>query len=431
MITITDRSLWDADASLRAARSAQLSWANQTFKDRGRYFRRLRGLIASNALPLAEAAAGLKWRPVSEKLASEVVPLADTCRWLEKRPERVLRPRSGGTRHRPLWLQGVSFQVHRRPWGTVLIIGPANYPLFIPGAQILHALAAGNAVLFKPAPGTETVAAAFAELAYDAALDPLLLQLLPSGEEFAIAAIRAGVSKIIFTGRSENGQNVLAEAAIQNTPAVMELSGDDACLVLADADLELVIRCLQFSSRWNDGDTCMAPRRLIVVEPIAAEFLAKLQAAPGISRLPIRVVPDEKTAVAEAEASSFGLGISIFSSDLVRARLLASKISSGVALINDVIVPTADPRMPFGGVKASGFGVTRGDEGLLEMTFPQVIAARRGGFRPHLAELNGNSSNLFTAFLFAAHGEPKQRIRGIRELFVALVAEAWARRIRK
>ncbi|MBV8279542.1 MAG: aldehyde dehydrogenase family protein, partial [Verrucomicrobia bacterium] len=220
---------------LAFARVAQADWCRQSFADRRRYFRRLRRLIASNAMLLAQTAAEIKNRPLSEKLASEVVPLADTCCWLEKRTGEVLRPRLEKRKHRPLWLQGVAFDVHRHPFGIILVIGPANYPLFIPGSQILHALAAGNAVLFKPAPGTEMMAEVFARIAGCAGLDAGLFQVLPAMTDSAIAVIREGIDKIIFTGRSKSGRSILAEAAARNTPAVMELTGEDAALVLADA----------------------------------------------------------------------------------------------------------------------------------------------------------------------------------------------------
>ena len=90
-------------------------------------------------------------------------------------PARVLAPRRCGKRGRPFWLQGVSFEVQRQPFGVVLVIGPGNYPLFLPAVHSLHALVAGNAVLLKPAPGTREVALAFAHLAHDAGLDPALL----------------------------------------------------------------------------------------------------------------------------------------------------------------------------------------------------------------------------------------------------------------
>jgi hypothetical protein len=94
--------------------------------------------------------------------------------------------------------------------------------------------------------------------------------------------------------------------------------------------------------------------------------------------------------------------------------------------INDLIVPTADPRMPFGGVKASGFGSTRGEEGLLEMTFPHVVAIRRGSARPHFDEPAPGDARLFSAFIRAAHG--RSRLAGIREFLRAIFSRIKARK---
>ena len=119
-------------------------------------------------------------------------------------------------------------------------------------------------MLLKPAPGTRDVALAFSNLSHGAGLDPALLTILPESVEAARHAIADGVDKVIFTGSSENGREVLSTLAGTNTPSVMELSGQDAVLVLADADLELVVRALLFGTRLNAGETCIAPRRLVV-----------------------------------------------------------------------------------------------------------------------------------------------------------------------
>jgi acyl-CoA reductase-like NAD-dependent aldehyde dehydrogenase len=427
MSPVMEPGLMDTRPMLASARLAQADWVRRSFLERKRCFRRLRGGLAANSVSLAQALAAVKDRPPAEKLASEVLPLADTCCWLEKRAEEVLRPRRQRGKDRPLWLQGVEFHVHRQPFGIILVIGPANYPLFIPGSQILHALAAGNAVLFKPAPGTELVAEIFARITGRAGFDARLFQLLPSNAESGIEAIRQGVDKIIFTGRSLSGRSVLAEAAAQNTPSVMELSGEDAAVILPDADLDLAIRCLRFAARWNQGDTCMAPQRIIVVESIASAF-RKLSAAGDGPEIEIEVVADADSAIRAATASHYGLGISIFSRDPEKARLLAATLKTGFAVINDLIVPTADPRMPFGGIKGSGFGVSRGAEGLLEMTFPHVVLVRHGSFRPHLEPLSSAAESLFAAYTLAIHGEGRHRLRGIRAVLAALLAEKRSRR---
>ena len=424
--TLTPRTESNPDFHTEA-RTAQSRWALTPISERLRVVCALRHGIAENADKLAGIAASVSERPIAEKLVSEVLPLADACRWLEKRADRVLATRRCGSRGRPFWMQGVTFEVQRQPFGLVLVIGPANYPLFLPAVHALHALVAGNAVLLKPAPGTRHVALAFAQLARENGLDPSLLTILPESVAAARSAIADGVDKVIFTGSSENGRDVLATLAETNTPSVMELSGQDAVLVFADADLDLVVRALRFGTSLNDGNTCIAPRRLVVVQSVAEDLLARL----SIARVPIMLIErvhDEEAAVHRANDADFALGASIFSRDVARARTLAARIKTGFVLINDLIAPTADPRMPFGGVKASGFGTTRGDEGLLEMTFPHVVAARHGRTHPHFDEPASGDAQLFSAYIRAAHGT--RRFAALRDLFRALIAKFKTRKTR-
>ena len=407
--------------SVAGAREGQAGWAATPLRKRLRFVRSFRHLLARRAASLARAAAEVSGRPVAEKLVSEILPLADACRWLERNAARTLATRYFGRRGRPLWLQGASFEVQRQPFGIVLVIGPGNYPLFLPAVQAMHALVAGNAVFLKPAPGAWDVAWAFAKLARFAGLEPALLTVLPETVEAARGAIAHGVDKVVFTGSSENGRDVLSELATSNTPAVMELSGQDAVLVLADADVSLVVRALSFGTRWNGGATCIAPRRVIAAEPLASDLRAQMYRA-GILALPVEEVASEEAALRRLAASRFGLGVSIFSRDIARARSLAARISCGFVLVNDLIVPTADPRMPFGGVRESGFGVTRGEEGLLEMTFPHVVVVRQGRSRPHFDELRADDERLFASYIQAAHGRGPKRVEAIRDLIRALLA---------
>src|SRR5205085_6854996 len=128
---------------------------------------------------------------------------------------------------------------------------------------------------------------------------------------------------------------------------------------------------------------------------------------------------DEEDAVRRTNAGEFALGAAIFSRDIAGARRLATRIRTGFVIINDLIVPTADPRMPFGGVKASGFGTTRGDEGLREMTFPHVVALRRGRMRSHFHAPADRDAELFTSYIQATHG--RHRFGAICELIGTLI----------
>ena len=245
-----------------------------------------------------------------------------------------------------------------------------------------------------------------------------------------------------MTGSADAGRAVLEQLAPRLVPATMELSGCDACFVLEGADLGLAARALAFSLRFNGGATCITPHRVFVPRSLAPDLAHRLAEAvaagpsrrlePGEARrigslvrdaldrgadliagqdppggdlvgpivldrvdpgarllredsfgpvLALVRVADEDEALRLAADCPYALGASIFG-DPRRARALADRVPAGVVQINDLIVPTADPRLPFGGRGASGFGRTRGSEGLLEMTATKVVIVRGGGAAP-------------------------------------------------
>jgi acyl-CoA reductase-like NAD-dependent aldehyde dehydrogenase len=423
-----------------------------------------RHLLAARAGDLAAAVAEAVGAPAVEVLAAEVLPLAAACRFLERQAARVLRPRRPGRAGRPLWLGGVRVEIRREPFGVILVIGPRNYPLLLPGVQALQALAAGNAVLLKPGEGTAPVAELVAELLYTAGLPRDLLHVLSDGADAGRAAIDAGVDKVVLTGSARTGAAVLRQLAPRMVPAVVELSGCDAAFVRHDADLDLTARALGFGLRLRDGRTCIAPRRVFVAREVAGELERRLAAvvrllpqrttgcpfpaeaaglvrdalargarlcagrvpaadgalapvvladtppdvpllradvlAPVLSLVP---VGGDEEALALAARCPYALGATVFGAE-AGTRALAGRVRAGVVLVNDVIVPTADPRLPFGGRGRSGFGLTRGAEGLLEMTAVKVVGVRRGRWRPHLEAPRPGDEALFRAYLRAVHG---------------------------
>jgi acyl-CoA reductase-like NAD-dependent aldehyde dehydrogenase len=462
------------------ARQAQAAWAARSLAERLGMLRTLRHRLAADPAALVAAAAGA--RPEAEVLTSEVLPLAEACRFLEREAEAVLAPRRLGSEGRPAWLGRVETEVRRVPLGLVLILAPTNYPLFLPGVQALQALAAGNAVLWKPGRGGDGAARAFAALAVAAGLDERLLRVLPEDPEAGRAALAAGPDKVFLTGSAATGRQVLAALAPRLIPATMELSGCDALFVLpaaGPADLGRVARAIAFSLRLNGGATCIAPRRVFVPRRLAADLERRLEEAAG--RLPAVVLPEDTAArlrslldgalqtgarkvtggfaeggsfrplvladvlpsarilredlfapvvslvpvadldeaLKEAALCPYALGASVFGPEAA-ARAAADRVRAGVVLVNDVIVPTADPRLPFGGRGESGFGVTRGAEGLLEMTAVQTVAVRRGHFLPHLDEPQPGDGELFRGYLAFAHGGGiGPRLRGLLGLLRA------------
>ncbi len=469
---------------------AQRAWAETPLSLRAALMGRLRRRIASGAVELAETVptnlVGALNRSVADTLVSEVLPLVEACRFLECEAAWILAPKRLGRRGRPLWLAGVDAEVERAPWGIVLVLAAANYPLFLAGAQTLQALVAGNAVLWKPAPGTETAAFALRTLLIECDMNPELLTLLGSNMEAGADAIAAGVDHVVLTGSAETGTAVLHQLADTLTPATMELSGCDAVFVLQGAEIERVVQALAFGLRFNGSFTCMAPRRVFLVgmgETAVADFEARLagalmdaapvpisiktfallreliadarkqgaeilldgirgesaashavgatliaRATPALLSmqtdifapiLSVMRVADMDEAFAACAACAYALTASVFG-PLREARVFAGKLRVGNVLINDIVAPTADPRIPFGGRGRSGFGVTRGAEGLLAMTTPRTIQTQRSHSMRAYQATGSEHIPLFAGLTEMLHGSSlRMRWAGMKRMLAA------------
>jgi len=127
-------------------------------------------------------------------------------------------------------------------------------------------------------------------------------------------------------------------------------------------------------------------------------------------------VSDVDQAVAMINECPYRLAASVFG-PVADARRLAGRLDVGTVTINDLIAPTADPRLPFGGRGRSGFGVTRGREGLLAMTTAKVVAVRRGRFLPHLQSRTAADEAILHGLLHWSYaGDWSKRLAGLRRL---------------
>jgi acyl-CoA reductase-like NAD-dependent aldehyde dehydrogenase len=134
--------------------------------------------------------------------------------------------------------------------------------------------------------------------------------------------------------------------------------------------------------------------------------------APVLSLVP---VADTEAALSAARLCPYALGASVFGPE-APARALAARVQAGSVCVNDLIVPTADPRLPFGGRGRSGFGLTRGAEGLLEMTVAKTVSIRRGRLRPHLDPPRPGDEARFAALITTLHGAARERMAALRGL---------------
>lgn len=456
----------------------QHTWAERPIAERVRVLKEWRHGMTKQMDLLTAAVAAEPGRTAADVRVSEILPLLAAAEFLEKNAAKILSTRRLGGTGRPFWLRDVESEIQRVALGRVLVIGPSNYPLLLPGAQVLQALMAGNAVTWKPGHGGRAVALVFLEEMVRAGLPRELLQVTGESVEAGLEAIQEGADKVFFTGSAENGRAVMRLLAEAGTPCVMELSGCAAMVVMPSAEPGRVTAALGFSMRLNGSSTCMATRRLLVmgettarrealVERLALEFAgiapvkldARVQEAMwslveearrqgatvlgeirlGEKQAPVIVVgvtpsmriaqtdifapllsvidvADEAAVEVAQRACPYGLSVSIFGEEAT-ARRLAARMSVGSVVINDVIVPTADPRVPFGGRRASGFGVTRGAEGLLEMTAVRTVQVRRGGSQQHYERTNEGHTRLFDGLIVAGHGKTwRERWGGLQAM---------------
>lgn len=475
------------------ARTAQIQWRQCSVLERTKRIARISALLVENRLRIGQAIVSHSRQDFRETITSEIFPLADTAKWLHRRAHRVLAPRrqQSGT---PRWLGRLRSTVYRDPFGLVLILGTGNYPLFLPGAQVLHALAAGNAVVIKPAPNCEKITMLLLEILSMAGVPMELTVMLDSSVDSATTAMQCGVDLTILTGSHRTGQAVLRNLSESVTPAVMELSGCDSVFLLRNADMQRVCDLIVFGLRLNGGATCMAPRRVFVQSDQLAEFQhllcerlespeqfswktripsvtarqldaclqdaiklgASILSAPQWNpasrnldseiheqghvvitnvRPEMRIcsvdlfapltmivpVSNIEEAILANESCPYALTSAIFG-PAEEATQLAQRITAGFVSVNDLIVPTADPSLPFGGRKASGYGVTRGEEGLLGMTTPKVISHRIGRWLPHANLPHPSDEALLDGLLQLSHHQRLGgKVQGLMQMMRAVL----------
>lgn len=163
------------------------------------------------------------------------------------------------------------------PRGVAGVITPWNYPFFLPMVSTVTALAAGCTVVLKPSEVTPLSGRLLGEIAADAGLPPDAVQVIHGAGDVGKALIESGVDVVSFTGSTAVGKLVATEAASRLVPAVLELGGNDAMVVLGDADLGRAARTAVWAAMVNAGQTCVSVERCYVVDAVYDEFLAEVE----------------------------------------------------------------------------------------------------------------------------------------------------------
>lgn len=339
----------------------------------------------------------------------------------------------------------VAFQ----PLGAVLAVMPWNFPFWQAFRFAAPALVAGNTALLKHASNVPRCAIEIERVFREAGFpDGVFQSIFVSSAQVAGVIADRRVRAVTLTGSEQAGRAVAEAAGRALKKCVLELGGSDAFIVLEDADLDLTVAQAVTARFQNAGQSCIAAKRFIVVEPIAEEFLTRFRAAveslspgdpveesttlaplaradlrdelhrqvvasvsagarvvtgctplpdPGCFYVPsildgvhpgmpawddelfgpvaaIRRVPNADAAIAAANDTRFGLGGSVWTRNPLRGEAIARQLQCGAAFVNGMV--KSDPRLPFGGIKDSGFGRELSVYGLREFVNVKTIWMR-------------------------------------------------------
>jgi acyl-CoA reductase-like NAD-dependent aldehyde dehydrogenase len=261
-----------ADAAVEGAVAAQAAWRAVAPGDRGRLLRRFAAEVDAHVSELAALEVAGSGHPVGQA-TWEAEHVRDVLEYYAAAPERLTGkqiPVAGGldiTFHEPL--------------GVVGLIVPWNFPMPILAWGLAPALAAGNTVLVKPAEITPLTAMRIGELALAAGLPEHVLQVLPGKGSVVGQRLvdHPSVRKIVFTGSTEVGREIMAGCARQVKRVTLELGGKNANIVFADCDLERAAATAPYAVFDNAGQDCCARSRILVQASVFDRFMELLEPA--------------------------------------------------------------------------------------------------------------------------------------------------------
>ncbi len=428
----------EVESTISSVHSAQPTWAKTAYSERQRLMKRAAHALRSSKESLARTITEEMGKIIIESRA-EIEKCAWVCDFYADNAEKFLADEiiaSDASR------SFVAFE----PLGVVLAVMPWNFPFWQVFRFAAPALMAGNAGVLKHASNVPGCAVAIEKVFHEAGFPREVFRTLLVSSSTVEAMVRnPKIAAVTLTGSEPAGMSVASLAGSQIKKTVLELGGSDPFIVLADADLAACVKTAVTARMINQGQSCIAAKRFIVVESIKEEFTSKLTAAmstlkigdpikddtqvgpmarldlleeldaqvqesarlgakihcggkradrPGAYYLPtvmsdvrkgmpeyheetfgpvaaIISVGDVEEAIAVANDSEFGLSGAVWSGSTSTAEMVARRVQTGAMFINGL--PKSDPRLPFGGIKKSGYGRELSHYGIREFVNIKTI----------------------------------------------------------
>ncbi|KQZ68772.1 aldehyde dehydrogenase family protein [Nocardioides sp. Root151] len=272
----------DADSiavAVQRARALTPWWVSIGYDGRKEVLAQWRGVITRRMAQLAQVVHEETGKPHADAIL-EIGLAIDHLAWAAGHAKKVLGRRKVNA---GLLMANQLAELEYKPLGVVGVIGPWNYPVFTPMGSIVYALAAGNAVVFKPSEHTPGVGQWLADSLSEVLPEQSLLTCVHGVGPTGAALCRADIDKLAFTGSAATGKKVMATCAENLTPVVIEAGGKDALLVDEDADLAAAADAAAWGAFSNAGQTCVGVERIYVHDKVYDGFLTALtKAADGV-----------------------------------------------------------------------------------------------------------------------------------------------------
>jgi acyl-CoA reductase-like NAD-dependent aldehyde dehydrogenase len=262
----------DVSAAVDAARIAQQWWWDLGWDERKRRLLAWRSYLRTHMEELADLVHRETGKPMWDAEAVDVIATVMHLDWAAKHAEKTLSPQ----RVSPGILVHLRAEISYQPHGVVGVIGPWNYPLFTPMGSISYALAAGNAVVFKPSEFTPATGVWLAESFRKVVPEQPVLQTITGYGPTGQALVESGVDKISFTGSAKVAKAIGALCGERLIPYSPEAGGKDAVIVDRDADLTRAVRGALWGGVMNSGQTCAGVERVFVHQDVYDEFMDRL-----------------------------------------------------------------------------------------------------------------------------------------------------------
>jgi succinate-semialdehyde dehydrogenase / glutarate-semialdehyde dehydrogenase len=428
----------EAAAAVAHAHEAWQRWRTTPFATRAKLMKKIAEILRERKDELAKLMAAEMGKPLKQG-AAEAEKCAWVCEYYADNAEAHLAPDTIKTESSKSY---VAFE----PLGVVLAVMPWNFPLWQVYRFAAPALMAGNVGVLKHASNVPGCALIIEQIFTQAGFPEGVFRTLLIGNRQVQAVIEHPlVRAVTLTGSTPAGKAVAAQAGAVLKKTVLELGGSDPYLVLEDADLDLAAQMCVNSRLINGGQSCIAAKRFIVVEPILAAFtdrfvtlmktkkvgdplvegtdvgpqarhdlrddlhqqvLASVEQGaklllggkvppgegayypptvlaavkPGMPAYdeelfgPVAAIigaKDEEDAVRIANDTIFGLGAAVFTKDAERGERIARELEAGATFVNSSVA--SDPRLPFGGIKQSGYGRELGGYGIKEFVNAKTV----------------------------------------------------------